>query len=126
MSSSKKILLFYNIVTYISTTISCVEKTRGTTRYRLLKNFSKKVKKLLTKGERGGMISKLSLSGAARTLKIKQCMTRTKHTQYPLIPTSFLEEESGDERSSPQNTLQGYSFLAGWRRMPQAFFREGF
>ena len=38
------------------------------------------------------MISKLSLSGAARTLKIKQCMTRTKHTQYPLIPTSSEEE----------------------------------
>ena len=24
-----------------------------------------------------------------RTLKIKQCMTRTKHTQYPLILTQY-------------------------------------
>ena len=55
---------------------------------RFEKIFKKTTKKVLTKGEMGGMIAKLSRKSGSGTLKIKQC--KEQKINYPLI---YTEEE---------------------------------
>ena len=48
----------------------------------------------------GSHLRTAPVSIPVRTLKIKQCMTSTKHTQYPLIPPR-KREESGIVKTMP-------------------------
>ena len=51
----------------------------------------------------GSHLRTAPVSIPVRTLKIKQCMTSTKHTQYPLIPPR-KREESGIAKTMPNKT----------------------